>query len=92
MKKLVVRNEVERKYYKDVNIHTIIIATNDEYYLLLKQIGCNIWIWIDVMSSASLGDGRYVEYSSPEEAIENMLKRNFNIFEIDNWGEFNLRF
>ena len=92
MKKLVVRNEVERKYYKEVNIHNLIIAANDEYDLLLKQIDFENWIWIDVMSSASLGDGRYVEYSTPEEAIETILKRNFGVFEIDNWGEFNLRF
>ena len=92
MKKLVVRNGVERKYYKEVNIHNLIIAANDEYDLLLKQVNLKKWIWIDTMSSASLGDGKYVDYSSPEEAIENMLKQNFNVFEANDWGEFNLRF
>ena len=92
MKKLVLGNSIERKYYRDVNVHNLIIATNDEYDLLLKQIDFEKWIWIDTMSSASLGDGEYVEYLSLEEAIETMLKRNFNVFEVDNWGEFNLRF
>jgi hypothetical protein len=92
MKKLVLGNSIERKYYRVVNIHNLIIATNNEYDLLLKQIDFEKWIWIDTMSSASLGDGEYIKYSSPEKAIENMLKRNFNVFEIDDWGEFNLRF
>ena len=83
---------MERKYYKEVNIHNLIIATNDKYDLLLKHMDFKKWTWIDTMSSASLGDGKYVEYQSFEEAIENMIKRNFDVFEIDDWGEFNLRF
>ncbi len=92
MKKLVVEKEINRKYYKEVDTHKLIITTNNEYDLLLKHIDFKKWLWVDTISSDSLGDGQYIEYSSPEEAIESMLERNFDVFEVDNWEDFSERF
>jgi len=88
MKKIIIEIETEIINYKDCNANNLIISIFEDYTLLLKQISESNWMWIDILSSAALGEGSVSSYTSPHEAIIDLIKKNYSVFEIKDWNEY----
>jgi hypothetical protein len=88
MKKLIIEEEIKTVHYKDCNSNNLIIGIFKDYTLLLKQISESNWMWIDMLSSGALGEGSVISYTSSHDAILNLIKKGYSIFEFKNWNEY----